>query len=65
VEFKIEMKMHNEELHKLHSSPNTIRMIKSRWMRWVGCSTLGGEKECIQSFGGETSTKETIGKTQV
>jgi hypothetical protein len=30
------IKIHNEELHKLHSSPNIIRMIKSRRMRWVG-----------------------------
>jgi hypothetical protein len=25
-------KLHNEELHKLYSSPNIIRMIKSRRM---------------------------------
>jgi hypothetical protein len=29
-------KLHNEELHKLYSSPNIIRMIKSRSMRWQG-----------------------------
>jgi hypothetical protein len=29
-------KLHNEELHSLYSSTNTIRMIKSRRMRWVG-----------------------------
>jgi hypothetical protein len=29
-------KLHNEELHKLYSSPNIIRMIKSRRMRWAG-----------------------------
>jgi hypothetical protein len=28
-------KLHNEELHKLYSSPNIIRMIKSRRMRWA------------------------------
>jgi hypothetical protein len=28
-------KLHNEELHKLYSSPNQIRMIKSRRMRWA------------------------------
>jgi hypothetical protein len=26
-------KLHNEELHNLHSSPNIIRMMKSRNMR--------------------------------
>jgi hypothetical protein len=29
-------KLHNEELHNFYSSPNIIRMIKSRWMRWTG-----------------------------
>jgi hypothetical protein len=29
-------KLHNEELHNLYSSPSTIRMIKSRKMRWAG-----------------------------
>jgi hypothetical protein len=28
-------KLNNEELHNLYSSPNLIRMIKSRKMRWV------------------------------
>jgi hypothetical protein len=27
-------KLHNEEIHKLYSSPNLIIMIKSRRMRW-------------------------------
>jgi hypothetical protein len=29
-------KLHNEELHNLYSSPNIIRMAKSRRMRWAG-----------------------------
>jgi hypothetical protein len=29
-------KPHNEELHNLYSSPNIIRKIKSRTMRWTG-----------------------------
>jgi hypothetical protein len=28
--------LHNEELHNLYSSPNIIRTIKSRRMRWTG-----------------------------
>jgi hypothetical protein len=28
-------KLHNEELHKLYSSPSIIRIIKSRRMRWA------------------------------
>jgi hypothetical protein len=29
-------KLHNGELHNLYSSPNIIRMNKSRRMRWSG-----------------------------
>jgi hypothetical protein len=29
-------KLHSEELHNLYSSPNIIRQIKSRRMRWAG-----------------------------
>jgi hypothetical protein len=29
-------KMNNEELHKLYSSPDIIRQVKSRRMRWAG-----------------------------
>jgi hypothetical protein len=28
--------LHNEELHKLYTSPYIIRVMKSRTMRWVG-----------------------------
>jgi hypothetical protein len=28
-------KLHNEELHNLYSSPNIIRIVKLRRMRWV------------------------------
>jgi hypothetical protein len=28
-------RLHNEELNDLYSSPNIIRMIKSRRMRWA------------------------------
>ena len=29
-------KLHNEELNDLYSSPNIVRVVKSRRMRWVG-----------------------------
>jgi hypothetical protein len=29
-------KLHNDELHSLYSSPNIVRVIKSRRMRWMG-----------------------------
>jgi hypothetical protein len=30
------IKLHNEELHNWYSSPDIIRMIKSRRIRWPG-----------------------------
>jgi hypothetical protein len=29
-------KLHNDELHSLYSSPNIVRVIKRRRMRWAG-----------------------------
>jgi len=29
-------RLHNEELHKLYGSPNIIRVVRSRKMRWTG-----------------------------
>ena len=36
-------KLHNEELNNLYSSPNIVRVIKSRRMRWVGHVVHMGE----------------------
>jgi hypothetical protein len=36
-------KLHNGELHNLYSSPDTIRQIKSRRMRWAGHMARMGE----------------------
>jgi hypothetical protein len=36
--------LHNEELHNLYNSPNIIRIIKSRRMRWEGRVARMGEK---------------------
>jgi hypothetical protein len=35
--------LHNDELHSLYSSPNIVRVIKSRRMRWVGHVARMGE----------------------
>jgi hypothetical protein len=36
-------RLHNKELNDLYSSPNIIRVIKSRRMRWVGHVACMGE----------------------
>jgi hypothetical protein len=43
-------KLHNEELHNLYSSPNIIRMIKSRRKRWPGNVVRMGGREIDIEF---------------
>jgi hypothetical protein len=40
-------KLHNNELHSLYSSPNIIRVIKSRRMRWAGHVACMGEGRVV------------------
>jgi hypothetical protein len=56
-------KLHSEELHILYSSPNIIRQIKSRRMRWAGHVVRMGE-ECVQGFDGKAIRKEITWKTK-
>jgi hypothetical protein len=35
--------LHNDELHSLYSSPNIVKVIKSRRMRWAGHMACMGE----------------------
>ena len=37
-------RLHNEELNDLYSSPNIVRVIKSRRMRWAGHVAHMGEE---------------------
>jgi hypothetical protein len=37
-------RLHNEELNGLYCSPNIVRVIKSRRMRWAGHVALMGEE---------------------
>jgi len=38
-------RLHNEELNYLYSSPNIVRVIKSRRMRWAGhVARMGDER---------------------
>ena len=59
-------KLHNKELSDLYSSPNILREIKSRRIRWTGnVAHMGENYEYIHGFAGETWEKETNWKTQV
>jgi hypothetical protein len=56
-------KLHNEELHILYFSPNIIRQMKSRRMRWAGNVARMGE-ECVPGFDGKARSKETTWKAK-
>jgi len=43
-------KLHNGELNDLYSSPNFIRVIKSRRMRWAGRVAHMGRREVYTGF---------------
>jgi len=44
-------RLHKEELNDLYSSPNIVRVIKSRRMRWAGhVARMGEERGCIRSW---------------
>jgi len=46
-------RMHNDKLNDLYSSPNIVRVIKSRRMRWAGhVARMGAERWCIGSWWG-------------
>jgi hypothetical protein len=43
--------LHGEELHNLYSSPDIIRQIKSRGMRWAGHVACMGEERKVYKEG--------------
>jgi hypothetical protein len=43
-------KLRNDELHSLYSSPNIVRAIKSRRMRWAGHVARMGRKAVFIGF---------------
>jgi hypothetical protein len=48
-------RLYNEELNDLYSSPNIIRVMKSRRMRWAGhVAHMGEGRGACRFLGGET-----------
>jgi hypothetical protein len=56
-------KLRNEELHTSYSSPNIIRMLKSRRMRWAGHGAQMGEKRnAYRILVGKPEGKRPLGR---
>jgi hypothetical protein len=54
-------KLHNGELHNLYSSPDIIRQIKSRRMRWAGHGARMGEvRNVYRVLVGKPEVKRTF-----
>jgi hypothetical protein len=54
-------KLHNDELHNLYSSPNIVRVIKLRRMRWAGhVARIGEEKGVYRILVGRPERKRPL-----
>ena len=57
------MRLHNEELTDLYSSPNIVRVIKSRRMRWAWHVVRMGEENGVYRFlVGKPEGKRLLGR---
>ena len=55
-------RLHSKELSDLYSSPNIVRVIKSRRMRWAGhVSGMGEEREAYRVLMGKPEGKRPFG----
>jgi hypothetical protein len=55
--------LHSEELHNLYSSPDIIRQIKSRRMRWAGhVARIGMERIVYKVLVGSPEGKGPLGR---
>jgi len=56
-------RLHNEELNDLYSSPNIVRVIKSRRMRWAGHEArVGEERGVYRVLVGKPEGKRPLGR---
>jgi hypothetical protein len=56
-------KLHGEELHNLYSSPDIIRQVKSRRMRWAGyVARMGEERKGYKVLVGKPEGKRPLGR---
>ena len=55
-------KLHNEERNDMYSSPNSVRVIKSRRMRWAGhVARMGERRDVYRVLVGKPGGKRSLG----
>jgi hypothetical protein len=55
--------LHNDELHDLYSSPNFVRVMKSRRMRWAGhVARMGEGRGAYRVLVGRNEGKRPLGR---
>ena len=59
-------KLHNEELNDLYSSPNIVRVIKSRRMRWAGhVARMRKRRDVYRGLMRKSEGKRPLGRTRL
>jgi hypothetical protein len=57
------IKLHSRELHNLYSSPDIVRQIKSRRMRWAGhVACMGAGRNVYRVWVGKPEGKRPLGR---
>jgi hypothetical protein len=57
------MRLHNEELNDLYFSPNIVRVIKSRRIRWAGhVARMGEERVFYRALLGKPEGRRPLGR---
>jgi hypothetical protein len=58
-------RLHNEELNDLYSSPNIIRVIKSRRIRWAGhVARMGENRDAYKILVGRPEGRRQLGRAR-
>ena len=56
-------RLHNEELYAVYSSPNIIRVIKSRRLRWAGhVACMGERRGAYRALVGKPEGRRPLGR---
>jgi hypothetical protein len=56
-------KLHNKELYALYSSPNIIRVMKSRRLRWAGhVARMGERRGAYRALVGKPKGRRPLGR---